>query len=83
MKIIRNSAKCAHCGYELVSKSRHDFRTHICEKAGKIAQEYNHDIKEYIAAFPSFSVDGGTAYIRRLFTRKEDFIETSVYEEQP
>lgn len=81
MSIIRNSAKCAHCGHEMVSINRHDFRTHVCENAGKIAREYDHDQQKYVPAYPSFSVDGGTAYIRRLFTRSEDFIETSVVEE--
>ena len=80
MTIKRNSAKCAHCGQELVSTHRHDFRTHVCEKAGKIAFEYNHDKKETVPAYPSFSVDGGNAYLRRLFTRKEDYIETSIEE---
>lgn len=75
--IIRNSAKCAHCPVELVSTHRHDFKTHICSAAGKVAQSYNHDLKEYVPDYPSFSVDGGTAYIRRTYTREEDYIETS------
>lgn len=78
MTILRNSAKCAHCGVELESTHRHDFRTHRCEKVGKIAREYDHDQQKYVPAYPSFSVDGGTDYIRRLFTRKEDYVETSI-----
>ena len=31
-------------------------------------------------AFPYFAVDGGKSYRRRLFTRKEDYVETSVEE---
>lgn len=80
MKLVRNSAKCAHCGVELVSTHRHDFRTHVCSAAGKIAQEYNHDLKQYVPAYPSFSVDGGREYARRVFTHERDFVETSVYE---
>ena len=78
MKITRNSAKCAHCGIELVSVDVHDFQTHVCERVGKIAREYDHGKQEYVPAYPSFSVDGGNVYLHRLFTRKEDYIETSI-----
>jgi hypothetical protein len=77
--ILRNSAKCAHCGIELESVHRHSFKTHVCSAAGKIAREYNHDLQEYVPAYPSFSVDGGKDYIRRLFTREEDYVETSEF----
>jgi hypothetical protein len=79
MTIFRNSAKCAHCGHELVSTHRHDYRTHHCEKAGKIRQQYNHDTKSYEPCVPFFAVDGGKDYIRRAFTTEADFIETSEY----
>ncbi len=78
--IIRNSAKCAHCDVELVSTHRHDFRTHECEKAGKIRRKYNHDTKAYEPCAPFFAVDGGKECIRRVFTADGDFIETSEYE---
>lgn len=78
--LVRNSAKCAHCEVQLVSTHRHDFKTHVCSAAGKVARSYNHHIKKYVPDYPSFSVDGGTAYVRRLFTREEDFVETSQYE---
>jgi len=78
--IIRNSAKCAHCGLELVSTHRHDFKEHICSAAGKVAQAYNYDLQMMLPAYPSFSIDGGTSYLKRSFTRLEDFVETSVYE---
>lgn len=80
MTIIRNSAKCAHCGHELVSTHRHDYREHVCETAGKIAEQYNHEKNKYEPAYPFFAVDGGKDYIRRAYTRKEDYIETSIEE---
>ena len=50
MAILRNSAKCTHCGAEVVSATVHDFVPHTC--AG--------------AANWSFAVDGGKEYIRRV-----------------
>lgn len=79
-KIIRNSAKCAHCSIEIESVHRHDFKTHQCEAAGKVARTYNHEKQEYEPAYPQFWVDGGRDYIRRMFTRLEDFVDTSVFE---
>lgn len=84
MRIVRNSAKCAHCGYEMESTDRHDFRTHLCKTGPVIGKQ-----KEWVGnvftetdkdQYPSFSVDGGKEYIRRLFTRREDYIETSIEE---
>lgn len=82
-KIIRNSAKCAHCGYELESVHRHDFRIHVCESAGMIAETFSHEKGKSEPAFPQFGVDGGKDYIRRLFTRPRDYIDTSVFEGDP
>lgn len=79
-KLVRNSAKCAHCDVELVSTHRHDFKGHECEAAGKIAQTFDHETATYVPCYPRFWVDGGLEYVRRMFTRKEDYIETSVYE---
>ena len=80
MKILRNSAKCAHCGVEIESTHVHDFKTHECKAAGKIARKYNHKKQEYVPAYPLFSVDGGRCYLRRLYTRTEDMIDTSIVE---
>jgi hypothetical protein len=82
MKILRNSAKCAHCGVDIESTHVHDFKTHECKAAGLVARTFNHSTQEYEPGYPSFSVDGGRCYLRRLYTRKEDVIDTSIVEEE-
>lgn len=79
-KIICNSARCSYCPVELESTHRHDFKRHVCVHAGRIAKSYNHELKCYEPDYPSFAVDGGRDYIRRLYTREQDYIETSQYE---
>jgi hypothetical protein len=81
-KILRNSAKCAHCDVELVSTHHHDFKTHVCSVPGKIRQSYNHDLRRYVPAYPQFWVDGGRSYIRRMFTSTADFVDTSIFGEE-
>lgn len=81
--IIRNSAKCPHCGTEIESKHRHDFVVHYCDvkpsqKRAWVMVDGKHD---HLADVPgettwSFAVDGGKAYLKRC---GDDFIETSEY----
>ena len=66
MAILRNSIKCTHCGFEMESTHRHDFRTHSCEGMQK------HYGKDAIIA-----VDGGLSYLRRLYTNATSYFETS------
>lgn len=82
MRLIKNSATCAFCGYELVSTSVHDYRTHTCVSAGKISRQYSHETKEYTPAYPWFMVDGGLDYARRGWLEVNGvpvYEETSVY----
>lgn len=76
--IIRNSAKCDHCGTEIESKHRHDFVVHYCEVKPAQKREW---VGEKLADVPgettwSFAVDGGKAYLRRC---GEGFTETSEF----
>jgi hypothetical protein len=91
-KIIRNSAKCTHCGVEIISTHRHDYKSHYCKDGPIIGKKREWmDNPEAIGgqelvetgedAHPYFSVDGGLEYIRRGFTRKQDYVETSIEEE--
>ena len=68
--IIKNSAKCNHCGVEIESKYRHDFNAHYCKKAPVPSEEHESWL---------FAVDGGSSYIRRCGNR-EDYTDTSVLE---
>jgi predicted phosphohydrolase len=69
--ILRNSARCDRCGIEIESKHRHDFKTHYCKLAQRIAQKWARiDGKEVLVDMPgeitwNFAVDGGKSYIRR------------------
>lgn len=67
--ITKNSAKCAYCGTEVESTFRHDFVEHICDKPEAI---------DGSGKAPYFAVDGGKAYLRRVYRKRSDFIETSV-----
>ena len=59
---LKSAIKCTHCGAEVVSTHRHDFATHSCEGMKK---------GDYIAA------DGGNAYLRRIYGKREDWEEAS------
>jgi hypothetical protein len=81
MTILRNSAKCNHCGTEIESKHRHDFVVHYC--AVKPAQRRKW-VDEELVDVPgettwSFAVDGGKVYLKRC---GEGFIDTSEYTSQ-
>jgi hypothetical protein len=82
-KILRNRARCAYCDVTLESIHVHDFRQHECVAAGRISKSYDHDLKKELPAYPYFAVDGGHSYVKRVFGRKEDYVELSEYEEQP
>ena len=75
-RLVRNAIECAHCGYLLESRHRHEFRSHVCAAAGTISTRYNHDTKEYEPYFPEIFVDGGLDYQRTGGDRK-DFIDRS------
>jgi hypothetical protein len=68
MTILRNSAKCNHCGVEIESTHRHDFVVHYC------------DVNLGLSPMPwLFAVDGGRAYLKRS---GEGFTDTSEFTEQ-
>jgi hypothetical protein len=85
MTILRNSAKCIHCGIEIESKHRHDFNVHYC--AVKPAQKRKWievGDKHVIVDVPgettwSFAVDGGKDYLKRC---GNGFTDTSEYTDQ-
>lgn len=70
MSITKNSAKCNHCGVEIVSANRHDFVVHYCPKA--IQKDSDYEITW------NFAVDGGKAYLRRS---GGGFTDTSTYDD--
>lgn len=74
--IFRNSAKCNGCGTEIVSRWRHDFVTHGCVVDGSYFKGTNP--RGY-----SFSVDGGSAYLRRAFKTPSDYTDTSFVVNRP
>lgn len=79
--IVRNSAKCVHCGTEIESKHRHDFVVHYC--AVKPAQRHAW-VDNVLVEVPgettwNFAVDGGKAYLKRC---GDGLIETSEFTEQ-
>jgi hypothetical protein len=81
MAIIRNSAKCATCGVEIVSTHRHDFDVHYCPQDPKARLEWKDDVlvvKEPAEITWNFGVDGGNAYLRRCGT---GWVETSEFTE--
>lgn len=49
-RIIRNAIECAHCGWVLESRSRHEFVPHTCPKLGD----------------RMIACDGGRAYLKRV-----------------
>lgn len=89
-RLIRNAIECIHCGLILQSTHRHDYRTHYCEKAPPVPERKWVDTPDgpYGQALvetgtmrpPMIMVDGGLAYLRRGYDRKEDYIERAEYE---
>lgn len=83
MSIKTNAAQCAHCKEIIVSTHRHDFVAHICEKGPlRPRMVWNKDQTQLVQdgmERPSFAVDGGLAYLRRV-GNQEDWIEASVWE---
>ena len=83
--IIRNSAKCVHCGTEIESKHRHDFVVHYCAvKPAQRRKWIEVGDTHVLVDVPrettwNFAVDGGKAYIRRA---GEGFTDTSEFTEQ-
>ena len=78
--IIRNSAKCNHCGAEIESTHRHDFVAHFCKLKPRTARMW---VAEKLVEVEgevtfNFAVDGGKAYIRRV-GEPGDFTDTSEY----
>lgn len=58
--VLRNSARCLHCGDEVESTHRHDFRTCRC---GKLGVDGGHD---YIRRVGSFGQDTSIIAIREV-----------------
>jgi hypothetical protein len=71
--ILRNSAKCNHCGVEIESTHRHDFVVHYCavkppqRRAWVMDASGQHYHLEDVPGETtwSFAVDGGRAYLKR------------------
>ena len=87
--ITRNSAKCVHCGTEIVSTHVHHFSTHTCKIKVRPALEWytdpdgNDKLREKVPFEQTFNfaVDGGKAYLRRI-GNFEDMIDTSISDEE-
>lgn len=79
--IIRNSAKCAHCGTEIESTHRHDFVVHYCQIKPAQRRRWEGEVLVDVPGETtwSFAVDGGKAYLKRS---GEGFIDTSEFTEQ-
>lgn len=69
MSIELNRIICKHCGAEVVSAFRHDFRTHRCDK---MKAAYNGSNEVFIAA------DGGPEYLKRCGNHS-DWEEASIW----
>lgn len=76
--IIRNSAKCNHCGTEIESQHRHHFNVHYCTVKPAQRRQW---VGDQLVDVPGettwrFAVDGGKAYLKRCGER-EDYTDTS------
>ncbi len=80
MTILKNSAKCTHCGVEIESKHRHDFAVHYCgvKPAQRRKWEGNVLVDVPGEITWNFAVDGGKEYFRHC---GEGFVDTSEYSE--
>lgn len=76
MTIKKNAIQCRYCGQELESTHRHDFVSHYCYNAGRIAKTYDHDKKSYEPDYPFIAADGGRDYLKRVGD-KQHWIEAS------
>lgn len=83
-KIIKNSAKCVHCGIEIQSNHGWDFQVHYCKVKPRQATKWEGEGKDAIivpvegTTTWNFAVDGGKNYIRRVGDLGS-FIDTSEY----
>lgn len=69
IKLVKNRAKCCHCGDIIESKHRHDFVTCSC---------YDESSENSTGIY----VDGGLDYERRGFNRNSEWIELSEYSDK-
>ena len=76
-KLIKNSARCKHCGVEIESKSRHDFRAHSCAAMDEAGFRRTGIRKP--DGFVYFFVDGGHEYCR-YGGHDDDYLITSIYD---
>ena len=80
MAIKRNSAKCVHCGTQIVSSSVHDFNVHYCKVMPRNGVKWvNDELIDIGDQTYNFFVDGGNEYLRRG-GHFEDMEETSIEE---
>jgi len=80
--ILKNSAKCVHCGKEIESVHRHDFSVHYCDVKPAQRRKWEGNVLVDVPGETtwSFAVDGGKEYIRRC-GEPGSFIDTSEYSE--
>lgn len=79
MALKRNSAKCAHCGKEIVSTHVHDFVVHYCKVKPKPGVKWEGDkLVPSGEVTYNFFIDGGNEY-RRYGGTFKDMIDTSEY----
>ena len=91
-RIIKNAVRCNYCGYELESTYRHDFRCHCCTTAPidhwEMERKWVDDpsapggqrlIETGKLEPPTFWVDGGRAYLRRMGNHRH-WTDISEYE---
>lgn len=73
--ILRNSARCLHCGDEVESTHRHDFRTCGC---GELSVDGGHDYIRRIGSLghpPDCSNDDAVQLAAGMTVRARDLIE--------
>lgn len=81
-RIIKNSAKCIHCGEEITSEHGHDFTVHYCPKERKQSMKWagKELVPDGNKITWNFAVDGGNSYIRRC---GDGYVDTSIFYETP
>ena len=76
-KIIRNAARCNHCGDVIESTYRHDFVTCSC---GKVSVDGGHDYLRRCANTPNDYTDlSETAEVEEPVKRQDETVWRNIY----
>ena len=76
-KIIRNAARCNHCGDVIESTYRHDFVTCSC---GKVSVDGGHDYLRRCANSPNDYTDlSETAEVEEPVKRQDETVWRNIY----